>query len=84
MHVVGWLREELNDVAAFDAALAVGIETPPLSRYCIEAALPPAILFGYSAVTERTIAGAVRRLRSALHPLVVRSRTAARRAARSA
>ncbi len=74
MHVVGWLREDVSDGAAFQAALDVGIETPPLSRYCQQVTLPPALLFGYSAVTERTIAAAVRRLRPALQALVPRGR----------
>ncbi|MGH7671041.1 MAG: PLP-dependent aminotransferase family protein, partial [Gemmatimonadaceae bacterium] len=76
MHVVGWLREDIGDAAAFKAALEVGIETPPLSRYCQQATLPPALLFGFSAVTERTIGTAVRRLRAALQALVTPSRGA--------
>ena len=77
MHVVGWLREDISDRAAFKAALDVGIETPPLSRYCQQVTLPPALLFGYSAITERTIATAVRRLRPALQALAPRARGAA-------
>lgn len=74
MYVVGWLRDDISDREAFRAALAAGIETPPLSRYCMDAVLPPALMFGYSAVTERTIAAAVRRLRPVLQALAPRPR----------
>ena len=79
MHVVGWLREGIDDRAAFQAALDIGIETPPLSRYCQEVTLPPALLFGYSAITERTITAAVRRLRPVLQALAAKARTGAGR-----
>ncbi|HVA57800.1 MAG TPA: PLP-dependent aminotransferase family protein [Gemmatimonadaceae bacterium] len=76
LHVVGWLRDGVSDRAAFEAAQGVGIETPPLSRYCLEATPPPGLLFGYSAITERTIAAAVRRLRPALQDVTARARPA--------
>lgn len=79
MHVVGWLRDDISDHAAFRAALDAGIETPPLSRYCRQATLPPALLFGYSAVTERTIAAAARRLRPVLQGMAPRPRGVPRR-----
>jgi GntR family transcriptional regulator / MocR family aminotransferase len=82
MHMVGWLREDTSDRAAFEAALDLGIETPPLSRYCQEVTLPPALLFGYAAVTERTIATAIRRMRPALQSPASRPRAAGGRARR--
>jgi GntR family transcriptional regulator / MocR family aminotransferase len=67
MHLVGWLEDtSLDDAVISQLAFNAGIEVPPLSRYCIEPQLPPALLMGFAATSERAISGALRTLRDVL------------------
>ncbi|MGQ0575537.1 MAG: MocR-like pyridoxine biosynthesis transcription factor PdxR [Pseudonocardia sp.] len=55
LHVVGWLPEHLDDRDVAADAARYGVHAWPLSLHCIEPNLPPALLFGYAATTERDI-----------------------------
>jgi GntR family transcriptional regulator/MocR family aminotransferase len=62
MHLIGWLREGVDDEAAARAAFAGGVEVTPLSAYCIEPQTRGALRLGYTGYTPREIWGAVRQL----------------------
>ena len=66
MHLLAWLRSDLDDRRVSRLAHEAGIEAPPLSLYCVNAPQPPALLLGYAAVNEEAITDAIRRLRDAL------------------
>lgn len=67
MHVVGWLlRRGVDDISVSREAQRHGIETRPLSRYCLHAALPPALVLGFGAVSPRELTSGIRKLRDAL------------------
>jgi DNA-binding transcriptional MocR family regulator len=80
MHLVGWLRSEIarkgiTDQLLSEIALASAVVTTPLSSYRSRrtgreiraaAAHDGALLFGYSAFTERAIWEGARRLEHAL------------------
>jgi GntR family transcriptional regulator/MocR family aminotransferase len=53
MHVVGWLPSGSDDVEISKRASAAGVEATPLSAYCLQAKLPPALTLGYAACDER-------------------------------
>jgi GntR family transcriptional regulator/MocR family aminotransferase len=55
MHVVGWLPEGADDAAISRRCSAEGVEATPLSAYCMEAKLAPALTLGYAACDERAI-----------------------------
>ncbi len=65
MHVLGWLHG-LDDRKASAAANAVNIEAPPLSAYCVDVQMDPALLLGYGAVTPRQIKAGAETLARAL------------------
>jgi GntR family transcriptional regulator/MocR family aminotransferase len=54
MTIIGWLRN-LNDIAVSQAAARAGIDLLPLSPFCIERSIPPAVLLGYSGVPDEDI-----------------------------
>ena len=66
MHLIGWLRDGVDDVAAARAAFAVGVEVTPLSAYCIEPQTRGALRLGYTGYNSREICGAARQLAKAL------------------
>jgi GntR family transcriptional regulator/MocR family aminotransferase len=69
MHALGWLQQRgAEDAAVARAARQQGIEAPPLSRYCLRAKLPPAILLGFAALQPRELQAGVRALRAVLRP----------------
>lgn len=68
MHAIGWLSMRgADDQAISERALALGIEAPALSTYCANVRLPPALLLGFAAIRPRTMAPAMRTLRSVLN-----------------
>lgn len=69
-HVVGWLRDGVDDRAASEAAFKAGVDVAPLSRYCVETKRAPALLFGYAAADAGCIKDAVCKLQRALLPLM--------------
>ena len=67
MHAIGWLQGKgLNDVGVSSAARELGIEVSPLSRHCLRARFPPAILLGFAALPPRDLRAGVHRLREVL------------------
>ena len=69
MHVVAWLKNELDDQAVHKALLDVGIESLPLSVYCIRPLGRSGIVLGFSCAPENRIPRLVRRMSEALHRL---------------
>jgi GntR family transcriptional regulator/MocR family aminotransferase len=67
MHVVGWLPEGLDDVAASRQAARLGVEAPPISQYCVGMARRSGLVLGYTAFTTSEIRDGVRRLAAAIH-----------------
>jgi hypothetical protein len=53
MHLIGWLREDVDDQTAYRAAFAGGVEVTPLSAYCIEPRKPGALRLGYTGYNPR-------------------------------
>lgn len=67
MHLVAQLADgSLDDIAVSRRAHAAGLEVSPLSLYCIDRQLPPALLMGFAAVDQREMAGALDTLRGVL------------------
>jgi GntR family transcriptional regulator/MocR family aminotransferase len=66
MHVVGWLPKRSDDAAISRLCSAAGVEATPLSGYCLQAKLPPALTLGYAACDERTIRTGVATLSNVL------------------
>src|SRR5205085_727261 len=66
MHAIGWLRPGSDDKSISRAARRQGIETPPLSRYCLKAKLPPALLLGFAALPPDQLRAGIRRLKAVL------------------
>jgi GntR family transcriptional regulator/MocR family aminotransferase len=71
MHLLGWLPEQVDDQAVFEAAVSAGIEVTPLSAYCIERRKPGALRLGYTGYKPREIWRATRRLAQVLSSTVV-------------
>jgi GntR family transcriptional regulator/MocR family aminotransferase len=66
MHLLGWLPHEESDVEASQQAAKQGIYADPLSAYAIASRPAPALILGYTAVSEHAIPESVRRLARAL------------------
>ncbi len=67
MHVLGWLQDiALDDTRIADAASQLGIETRPLSRYCMRVTPPPALVLGFASVPPRELQSGIRGLRKVL------------------
>ena len=66
MHLIGWLSPGTDDQAASARALARGIFAPALSSFYIGPPGPPALLLGYTGVTEQEIRHGVSQLAIAL------------------
>jgi GntR family transcriptional regulator/MocR family aminotransferase len=49
LHFVAWLRREADFPLVNRVAAETGIRPRPLSVFCIQAALPPALVFGFAA-----------------------------------
>lgn len=61
MHAIGWLlKPKADDREISRLAFERGVETPPLSAYCQQVTLPPALLLGFASVRPREMAPAVR------------------------
>ena len=66
----GWLPDGCDDLAVSDAALAAGIEAPPLSAYRLTPGGRPGLLLGYASSEPRQIRDGVRRLAGVLRDCV--------------
>jgi GntR family transcriptional regulator/MocR family aminotransferase len=74
-HAIGLLRRGLDDRSAARAALDAGVETRPLSLYCLSARRPAAVVLGYGAFRRAELRSGSERLASALRALAAASRT---------
>jgi GntR family transcriptional regulator/MocR family aminotransferase len=66
MHVVGWLRNRLDDIQASRQAAARGVIVQPLSYSCIEQPDRVGLILGYSAFNAKQIREGARELAKAL------------------
>ena len=51
LHFVLWLPSGIEEGEFCTRAAAVGLTLQPLSKFCVEARLPPAVIIGYTALT---------------------------------
>ena len=70
MHMVAWLKNNLDDNVVHQALLDAGIESLPLSVYCNEPTNNNAIILGFSNVPEHHIPGLVKQLANVLSSLL--------------
>ena len=66
MHMLAWLKNGVDDVVAHNRLLDVGIETLPLSVYCIEPLDRSAIVLGFSGTPVEDIPKQVKRMTEVL------------------
>lgn len=66
MHLIGWLRDGLDDRAVALKGREIGLDLTPLSSYSVTKRQPPGLVLGYTGFNEREIAEAVEKLRSVL------------------
>ena len=66
LHFVAWLRRGSDFAAVRKLAAEMGIGTHPLSYYCIQAELPPALIFGFAAWSRAQIRESLAKFASAL------------------
>ncbi len=69
MHLVGWMPDGADDVAASRAAAAAGVEVPALSQYRVGPFPGRGLLLGYTGVDAVDMRLEVRRLAKALSGL---------------
>ena len=69
MHIVAWLKKGLHDQAVHEALLKAGIESLPLSVYCINSLDRQGIVLGFCCAQEQRIPGLVKRLSATLDKL---------------
>ncbi len=70
MHMVAWLKNGIDDQIAHQALLEAGIETLPLSVYCIDPLDRKGIVLGFSGAPEHRIPRLVQRMSQVLRSLV--------------
>ena len=69
MHMLAWLKNSVDDHAAHLALLEAGIESLPLSVYCIKPIDRSGIVLGFSGVDERRIPKLTKRMSDTLRSL---------------
>ena len=69
MHMLAWLKTDVDDQTAHLTLLEVGIESLPLSVYCIEPLERSGIVLGFSGANEKQIPKLVKRVSEALRLL---------------
>ena len=62
MHMLAWLKNGVDDQAAHLALLEAGIESLPLSAYCVEPLGRSGIVLGFSSANEKRIPKLVKRM----------------------
>lgn len=62
LHLTTFLRHHADDQAVAEQAAQIGIRLSPLSRYRIQAPIPPGIVLGYASFTASEMQEAARRL----------------------
>ena len=66
MHMLAWLKNDVDDLAAHNALLQAGIESLPLSVYCIKPLDRSGIVLGFSGAPEERIPKLTKRMAEAL------------------
>jgi GntR family transcriptional regulator/MocR family aminotransferase len=66
LHALAWFRYEKDLPLLERAAPSLGVKISPLSFFCIEAQLPPALLLGFAAWSPAQIREGLGRLARAL------------------
>ena len=66
MHMLAWLQNGVDDQMAHLALLEAGIESLPLSAYCVQPLERSGIVLGFSGVTEKRIPKLVKRMSETL------------------
>lgn len=66
LHALAWFRSEKDLALLQRAAPTLGVKISPLSFFCIEAKLPPALLLGFAAWSPTQIREGLTRLARAL------------------
>ncbi|MDX1643453.1 MAG: PLP-dependent aminotransferase family protein [Thermoanaerobaculia bacterium] len=66
LHAVGELARGWDDCEAAERADLAGVNVRPLSAYCLERRMPPALLFGFAGFPDRELVRGVDRLSGAL------------------
>jgi GntR family transcriptional regulator / MocR family aminotransferase len=69
-HLIGWLPHGAPDVTWANAAHGAGVETMPLSKYCLRRAQRGGLVLGYAAYGRAATRSALQKLSAALCPLV--------------
>ncbi|MEP6810610.1 MAG: PLP-dependent aminotransferase family protein, partial [Chthoniobacterales bacterium] len=62
LHALAWFRSPKDFSVMQRAAPGLGVKISPLSRFCIKAKLPPALVFGFGAWTPAQIREALAKL----------------------
>ena len=70
MHVVSWLRNDIDDKQACEQAAKRGIVTMPLSSFCLERPRRGGLILGYASIGTRQIREGVQALAAALRSTV--------------
>lgn len=66
LHALAWFRSEKDLAILQRAGARLGVKISPLSFFCIEAKLPPALLLGFAAWTPAQIKEGLGRIARAL------------------
>jgi GntR family transcriptional regulator/MocR family aminotransferase len=66
MHLLTWLPDELSEEVLIARAAAAGIRLDALAPYRLTPGGPGGLVFGYAAINESAIPGAIRELASAI------------------
>jgi GntR family transcriptional regulator/MocR family aminotransferase len=66
IHMVGWLKENINDSRAQEEAARQNVEAPALSAFSIKYRHRAGLMLGYAGYAEREIRVGVRKLATAL------------------
>ncbi|HEY9230968.1 MAG TPA: PLP-dependent aminotransferase family protein [Blastocatellia bacterium] len=69
IHLVGWLRDGIDDQRAQEEAARQNVEAPALSAFSMKYRHRAGLMLGYAGYSEREIRVGVRRLATALHNL---------------
>lgn len=70
LHLVGWLPEDISDVAVSEQLQEAGIVAPPLSFYSERPLKRGGLLLGYAGVAEEEIREGVDRMADLLEPFM--------------
>jgi GntR family transcriptional regulator/MocR family aminotransferase len=70
MHILAWLREDMDERAASEAAWAAGVEVLPMSIYCAEPDHRPCLILGFTGTPPELIEPNVKVLAQSLRGLM--------------